>query len=220
MSTVRYAAFLAITLLLQSRSAAVAAANFTIPFLSPFFGDNACKENLCGKGNCVTTNNSTFGFECQCEHGWKQARSQDDDFLAFLPCVVPNCTLNYTCAKSPTPPPDNQNRSNLSFFDPCFWTSCGGGSCNKTSLFTHACVCEQGYYNLFNSSAFPCYNDCAIGMDCANLGLNIGNSSTSTPPKTPTSDDDSSYGESLIPRVEFGWLITIMTSLALFLSKL
>lgn len=52
---------------------------------------NACQEDVCGRGTCVVSNSSNFGFECQCESGWRQARSEDDNELSFLPCVVPNC---------------------------------------------------------------------------------------------------------------------------------
>ncbi|KAI3469615.1 hypothetical protein Pfo_026278 [Paulownia fortunei] len=219
MATVHCAPFLAVILILQSYSAA-ATANFTIPFLSPLLGNNACKENVCGKGNCVASNNSTFGFECECEAAWKQARAEDDEYLKFLPCVIPNCTLNYACANAAAPAPDTQKKANLSFFDPCFWTDCGGGSCNKTSLFTHNCECEEGYYNLFNSTAFPCYKECAIGLDCASLGLGIMNSSTLSPNPSPgLADNSKSHAAGLIPRVEFGWLITMVTTVALVWGK-
>lgn len=59
--------------------------------LENLLGDEACKTNVCGKGSCVPTSNSTFGFECQCQQGWKQSRPDDDQFFKFLPCVVPNC---------------------------------------------------------------------------------------------------------------------------------
>lgn len=42
----------------------------------------------------------------------------------------------------------------------CFWADCGGGTCNKTSPFTHTCECQAGYYNILNVSAFPCFRDC------------------------------------------------------------
>ncbi|KAK6130237.1 hypothetical protein DH2020_036047 [Rehmannia glutinosa] len=217
MSTVRYAPFLAIILILQAYSAT---SNFTIPFLSPLLGNNACRENVCGKGNCVVSNNSTFGFVCECDSGWKQARAEDDEYLKFLPCVIPNCTLDYHCANAPAPASDNQKKANFSIFDPCFWTDCGGGSCNKTSLFTHTCECEEGYYNLFNSTAFPCYKECAIGLDCESLGLHMPNSSTSRPDSSSSlADDSKSHAGSLIPRVEFGWFITMTTTLALVLLK-
>ncbi|KAL6582924.1 hypothetical protein OROMI_005002 [Orobanche minor] len=247
MGTVHYAAFHAIILIFQVYSVT---GNISIPFLSPLLGNNnPCRESVCGKGNCVVSSNSTFGYECECDSGWKQAAgSQDDDYLKFLPCVIPNCTLDYSCANAPAPVSDNHTKANLSFLDPCFWTYCGGGSCNKTSVFTHTCECEEGYYNLFNSTAFPCYKEfvalahrlrccwvtlrhgfesCkqalaklhgAFGLDCANLGLDINNSTTLRPDTSPSSADDSkSHAVSLIPRVDYGWLIGLSTTLALVL---
>ncbi|KAG8370259.1 hypothetical protein BUALT_Bualt14G0098300 [Buddleja alternifolia] len=218
MAAVLYAPVLAVILILvlQSNSAI---ANFTIPFLSPIFG-NACEENVCGRGHCVASTNSNFGFECECEAGWKQARPDNDDNLKFLPCVVPNCTLDYACGRAPSPASDNQKRANFSFFDPCFWTDCGGGSCNRTSLFTHTCECEEDYYNLFNTTAFPCYKQCALGMDCARLGIGFGWQNSSRPNSSPNlADNSNSRATNLIPRVEFGWLITIVTTLTLVVSK-
>ncbi|PIN17779.1 hypothetical protein CDL12_09554 [Handroanthus impetiginosus] len=210
MSAVRCAPFLAIILFLQCCSAA---ADFTVPFPPPF-SDKVCRENICGKGKCVASNNSTFGFECNCEPGWKQARPDDDEHSKFLPCVIPNCTIHHACAKAPASAPDNHRRPNSSIFDPCFWIDCGGGFCNKTSPFTHRCECEQGYYNLFNSTAFPCYKECSIGLDCAHLGINIRNSS-SPPPSPSSASNSTNHAASLIPRIEFGWLISMVTTFAL-----
>ncbi|XP_073046941.1 uncharacterized protein [Primulina eburnea] len=214
MATVHYAAFLAILLAFQF-SATTA---FFNPFRPPFFG-NACEENLCGKGNCTVSKNGTFGYECACERGWRQARSEDDDDLKFLPCVIPNCTLNYTCANIPSPVQNKSKEANISIFDPCFWTDCGGGTCNKTSPFTFACECEEGYYNLLNSTAFPCYKQCSIGGNCQNLGLSFKNTSSSTSPTTNLDEQGTSHAAKLNTRVDFTWSITMVASLALVLRK-
>ncbi|GER43975.1 latent-transforming growth factor beta-binding protein 2, partial [Striga asiatica] len=153
--------------------------------------NNPCGENICGKGNCVVSSNSTFGYECECDSGWKQVLADDDENLKFLPCVIPNCTLNNDCANALPPASDNHKNANFSFLDPCFWTYCGGGSCNKTSIFTHSCECDEGYFNLFNSTSFPCYKECALGLDCASLGLNMNNSTTSRPGSRQSSAEDS-----------------------------
>lgn len=108
----------------------------------------------------------------------------------------------------------------------CYWIDCGGGTCNKTSLFSRECLCEEGYYNLFNSSAFPCYHQCkqscsttkflhkrslkansnetcndhhvlgSIGADCPNLGLNLTDPTTSDQDTSPTSANDNSTSTS------------------------
>lgn len=44
----------------------------------------------------------------------------------------------------------------------CSWVDCGGGLCNKTSPLTYKCNCLEGYYNLLNITAFPCYKDCKL----------------------------------------------------------
>ena len=54
--------------------------------------EDVCKEVECGKGTCKPSKNSTFPFECECDHGWKKALdSTDDGGLKFLPCIIPNC---------------------------------------------------------------------------------------------------------------------------------
>ncbi|KAL3507853.1 hypothetical protein ACH5RR_033235, partial [Cinchona calisaya] len=145
-------------------------------------GDDVCKSRVCGKGTCKPSSDSTFGFLCECEAGWNQARPQHDDSLKFLPCVIPNCTLNFSCAKAPSPAPEREKQANETIFDPCYWSDCGGGTCSKTSLFTHKCDCQEGYHNILNVTAFPCFKECALGMDCARLGIGIMNKSTSSPP--------------------------------------
>ncbi|KAG4981656.1 hypothetical protein JHK87_026405 [Glycine soja] len=157
--------------------------DFLSPLLSPIF-DDVCKEVECGKGTCKPSKNSTFLFECECHQGWKQSLSNDDDesSLKFLPCIVPNCTLDYSCSKAPAPVQEKATKSNESIFYACHWVDCGGGSCNKTSMFSYNCECDAGYYNLLNVTAFPCFRECSLGMGCSELGISMTNSSTSTPP--------------------------------------
>ncbi|CDO99249.1 unnamed protein product [Coffea canephora] len=116
----------------------------------------------CGKGTCKRSQNSTLGFVCECDDGWKQASLPlfHVDDLEFLPCVVPNCTLNSTCLESQFPLPPQTEKPSTSAFDPCHWIDCGGGTCNRTSFFKYSCECEEGYYNLHNHTGLPCYNDC------------------------------------------------------------
>ena len=65
--------------------------SYDMIFLCGLSSDDVCKEVECGKGTCKPTKNSTFFFECECNPGWKQTRSADDDNFKFLPCIVPNC---------------------------------------------------------------------------------------------------------------------------------
>ncbi|XP_065863247.1 uncharacterized protein [Euphorbia lathyris] len=180
-------ACIAALLLLQPM---IATSDLLSPIFSPII-DDLCKKVECGKGSCKKSN-SSFSYECECDPGWKQTRSDDDDDLKFLPCIIPNCSMDLSCGAAPSPVQDKIGKANASsIFDPCFWTSCGGGSCNKTSPFTYSCECTQGYYNLLNVSAFPCFKECAIGMDCANLGISLSNK-TFTPAQPVLNDNSSS----------------------------
>ncbi|KAK3042201.1 hypothetical protein RJ639_001321, partial [Escallonia herrerae] len=129
---------LAVLLVLQTWTAT---SNILPPILSPFF-DDVCKVAECGKGTCKPSQNSSFAFVCECDAGWKQSR-----------------TLNYSCKEGPSPVQEKEKRANESFFEPCHWADCGGGTCNKTSAFTHRCDCSEGYYNLLNTTAFPCFRE-------------------------------------------------------------
>ncbi|KAF3456943.1 hypothetical protein FNV43_RR01597 [Rhamnella rubrinervis] len=172
--------FLAFSLAIQSVIASPIG-NILAPILSPVI-DDVCKEVECGKGTCKASANTSFLFECVCHPGWKQTLSSHDDDLKFLPCVIPNCTLNHSCTKAPSPVQEKSSKPNVSsIFDPCYWSRCGGGSCNKTSQFGYNCECSEGYYNLLNVSSFPCFKECEFGMDCANLGITMSNRSSSTP---------------------------------------
>lgn len=170
--------------------------------------DNICKEVECGKGKCKAPSNTTFMYECECEDGWKQF----DQHLKFLPCITPNCTFDLTCGEAASPaqpkPPPKDNIT--SFFDPCQWMDCGGGLCNSSMPFQYSCNCREGYSNLMNITTFPCLKQCALGMDCLNLGIPLSNSSSSSPPALP----DSSKNQGLNLRGSSLWWITLCVSLA------
>jgi len=212
MASTTAVAFLAVLLVLQPR---IALSDFLSPLLSPLF-DNVCKEVECGKGTCKASSNSTLFFEYECDPGWKQARSDDDDDLKFLPCVVPNCTLNYSCANAPSPVQEKERKANDSIFDACHWTNCRGGLCNQTSAFAYNCECAEGYYNLLNVTFLPCFQECAIGMDCKNLGISLTNKSTSV---TPALADDGKNQATSILQGNSLWLIILMMSMATVLWK-
>ncbi|KAF7806896.1 protein lin-12 [Senna tora] len=180
-------AFLACFLLLSQPLTAIS--DFLSPLLSPI-ADDVCKEVECGKGTCKPSKNSTLFFECECDPGWKQTRFSKDDSLMFLPCIVPNCTLDHSCSNAPSPAPEKARKTNASIFDACHWVDCGGGSCNKTSTFSYNCVCDSGFYNLLNVTAFPCFRECSLGLDCKNLGISISNSSSSAPPASDSSSSN------------------------------
>ncbi|KAL3537830.1 hypothetical protein ACH5RR_001196 [Cinchona calisaya] len=177
------------------------------PF-SPLF-DNICNEVQCGKGTCQASPGYPFNFKCICESGWKRTHLDNEDNLQFMPCVIPNCSLDYSCM--PAAPPVPPVPYNTSFFDPCYWIYCGEGTCVKNSTYTHICQCNGGYSNLYNVAAFPCFSECAIGSDCSRLGVKVAKS-TSSP------NSDASPAKSTLPG-KFQWMGIFLISGFVLLGK-
>ncbi|KAF3679519.1 putative ribose-5-phosphate isomerase-like [Capsicum annuum] len=87
--------------------------------------DNICKDVECGKGSCEKAPGKPFNFICKCEGGWKRTHHDDDDDeddLKFLPCIVPKCSVDYSCL--PAPPPAPPIPHNMSFFDRAIGADC------------------------------------------------------------------------------------------------
>ncbi|XP_061361309.1 uncharacterized protein LOC133305189 [Gastrolobium bilobum] len=203
-SVIAFVAFL----VLQPLSAR---SDFLSPMLSPIF-DDVCKEVECGKGTCKSSKNSTFFFECECDPGWKQSPGSNDEAdLKFLPCIVPNCTLNYSCSNAPSPVQEKARKANESIFDACHWVDCGGGSCNNTSMFTYSCECNADYYNLLNVTAFPCFRECAIGLGCPDLGITMTNPSSS--PLSALNDGSKNEASSILQGSSL-WLVMLIIFMA------
>ncbi|KAM7277947.1 hypothetical protein ACFE04_005081 [Oxalis oulophora] len=182
MVSVKTIAFVSILVLLQPLTALSGIGSSLTPgLLDPVLG-NMCKKVNCGMGTCKPSPKSSFFFECECDDDWLQSSSD----YKFLPCVVPDCSINYGCeGMSPAPAPLEDKVIELKkVFDPCQWIDCGGGSCNKTSKLSYDCVCESGYHNLMNLTSLPCYKECALGAGCGNLGISLHNSSQTPPPTT------------------------------------
>ncbi|KAI6692580.1 hypothetical protein NL676_020290 [Syzygium grande] len=179
---------------------------------TPFYA-KPCDAVECGKGTCVANSTYPWDYICECEAGWKRTRLDNEDDYKFLPCVIPNCSLQYSCVPAPQPLPPVPH--NLSFFDPCYWTYCGGGTCTQSISHGQICQCNSGYSNLMNISVFPCFNECAIGAaDCAKLGVKIS-SSTGT---AASSSDSESHAHSMLPGM-IVWMAILTTSIALVLKK-
>ncbi|KAK4382840.1 hypothetical protein Sango_2834500, partial [Sesamum angolense] len=87
-----------------------------------------CDEVECGKGSCEAAPGYPFNFRCVCQDGWKRTRLDDEQNLEFLPCIIPNCSLDYSCM--PAPPPVPPTPYNLSFFD----RAIGSESCQKLGI--------------------------------------------------------------------------------------
>lgn len=206
-------ALISIFLLLQP----ISSSNFLAPLLSPFI-DQFCKDIACGKGKCKSSLNLTsFEYRCECDPGWRQTLSEDkgDDgnHLRFLPCVIPNCTVDYSCEKAQTPSPQIKDPpKNTSFFDACNWAFCGKGTCAKSNKTGHVCQCEEGAANLFNMTSFPCFGECSLGMDCANLGITMSNKSS--PPPSVLTDRNDSHAGSVLPGKNF-WMVILMLAIAI-----
>ncbi|XP_011091957.1 uncharacterized protein LOC105172276 [Sesamum indicum] len=182
------------------------------PSLSPFF-ESLCDEVECGKGSCEAAPGYPFNFRCICQDGWKRTRLDDEQNLEFLPCIIPNCSLDYSCM--PAAPPVPPTPYNLSFFDPCYWIYCGEGTCTKNKTHTHTCQCNAGYSNLLNISAFPCYSDCAIGSDsCQKLGIRVSKSTSDTSPA-----DDTNQAPTIFSLGKFHWMTILLASIGMIFLK-
>ncbi|CAK7340936.1 unnamed protein product [Dovyalis caffra] len=133
------------------------------------FYDRLCKEVDCGKGKCVGNNSYPLSFECQCEPGWKQTQYDDDvdDDHRFLPCVIPNCTLNYgSCQPAPPPVPEKEAPNNSSFFDRTLGSDCADiiKVAKSTSGGTGTGAGTPGnpgemYFQVLNSGGRTCHSD-------------------------------------------------------------
>lgn len=166
--------------------------NFMPPpggFGSPFatMPNITCDQLNCAKGTCKMNSSSSrsgnsynysYSYSCQCENGW--ALPPLGVFLPFAPCALPNCTAATNCSDSVRPPPPTFTMPS-NFSDPCSWAFCGGGDCVATSTYSYTCNCKAGFQNLFNSSVFPCYDDCSIGTECKKQGVGFLNATAGTP---------------------------------------
>ncbi|XP_010026939.3 uncharacterized protein LOC104417339 [Eucalyptus grandis] len=149
------------------------------PFISPL-QDDLCKEVECGKGKCMPllSDSANFLYECECDPGWRKSPLRGTDPLTLLPCTLPNCTIDSSCERDSSPARGKASGGrNSSILNPCMWIECRVGSCNQTSQYSYACVCEEGYSNLLNLTALPCFKGCSFGMDCLSLGIPFPNGS-------------------------------------------
>ncbi|KMT13408.1 hypothetical protein BVRB_4g083640 [Beta vulgaris subsp. vulgaris] len=189
--------------------------------ITAFGNSENCSQVTCGKGTCKSNpDNMPHGFVCECDSGWRRTRLSDSEeqHLQFLPCIIPNCSINYSCMPAAPPlPPIPTNPHDNSIFNPCNWVYCGEGTCRNSSDYMHMCQCQPGAYNLFNASHFPCYSDCAFGSDCSKLGINVSKGSVTLGPGSSPSPSSSqtSRGENHGMRSwKLTWIFITMMSLA------
>lgn len=163
-----------------------------------------CKIMNCGKGTCNNKSSSELIDlvpACECDPGWKQP-SIAGVSLSFLPCVIPNCTFEADCggkapssAPSPANPPSSSSSVDLLNACKLGIPVCGEGTCVFESMFSYRCNCNEGYENLLNMTAGPCFRQCSIGADCSQLGFSVGGKgSRAAAPQSPTAAPQSSKG--------------------------
>ncbi|RCV46441.1 hypothetical protein SEVIR_9G536500v4 [Setaria viridis] len=169
--------------------------------LAPIFApviNSICSTVACGKGNC-TVAPGTLGYRCECDPGWTQLHVGDE--LRFLPCVIPNCSIDSSCsngssAPAPTPLPAPKNFS----LNPCELAYCGtGGTCRNGSGLSYHCECKEGYSNLLNMTTLPCFQNCSIGADCSRIGILPFSNSSNKSPAPPSSESISNNGIAAAP---------------------
>ncbi|KAJ6775265.1 NEUROGENIC LOCUS NOTCH-LIKE PROTEIN [Salix purpurea] len=196
---------------------AVAMADIDVNLSSIY--DRLCQEVDCGKGTCVGDISYPLSYKCQCQTGWKQTPYDDvNDEHKFLPCVIPNCTLNYgTCQPAPPPVPQKEVPHNSSSFDPCYWMYCGDGTCTNNGTYRHMCTCNPGFSNLLNTSYFPCYSQCTLGSDCSEI-IRVASSTSDGNGTTGTGATPGGNPASTILPGKFQWMIILVMSMLMALK--
>ncbi|KAJ8543202.1 hypothetical protein K7X08_005725 [Anisodus acutangulus] len=71
--------------------------------------------------------------------------------------------------------------------------------------------CRGLLQSLLNQTAFPCFKECALGMDCAQLGIDIMNTKSSSP--SPSLPDNSKSIAISFFGGGYGWLIITAASM-------
>ncbi|XP_062209961.1 uncharacterized protein LOC133911645 isoform X1 [Phragmites australis] len=190
----------ALVVLLAAAAGVAVADDFFSP-LAPIFSpviNSICSTVACGKGNCTVVPGA-FGYRCDCDTGWTQLHVGDD--LRFLPCVIPNCSIDRACSNGSSPPAPTPVSPPKNFsLDPCELAYCGtGGTCRNGSGMSYHCECKEGFSNLLNITTMPCFQNCSIGADCASIGI-LPFSNSSKPPAPPGSESLSNNGNAAAPR--------------------
>ncbi|KAL4195334.1 hypothetical protein AMTRI_Chr05g64110 [Amborella trichopoda] len=145
--------------------------------------DGVCKLVDCAQGTCNKSNELLEPFKCVCFPGWKNL--QIGPLSGFLPCVIPNCTLDLSCGETAPPPPFPLLPPPINLSDPCSYTSCGEGKCVRINETSHMCECNPGSANLLNATNLPCFKQCSLGADCKGIGFGPGATSPPPPPPPP-----------------------------------
>ncbi|XP_020704921.1 uncharacterized protein LOC110115867 [Dendrobium catenatum] len=170
--------------------------------------EDICGKVECGKGTCKSPAANMAGFVCECDRGWSQLHF--GNHFRFLPCNIPDCDFNFSCYNvsfdQSMPPFPNSSSTGNNIFDPCFWSYCGDGDCERISPFAHKCVCKEGFSNLLNISSFPCIKECVLVADCDNLGISLTNTTSSSPKLAANHAEGSVSATSLL------WLLLVLVT--------
>ncbi|GLJ14478.1 hypothetical protein SUGI_0234090 [Cryptomeria japonica] len=144
---------------------------------------NPCNATNCGNGTCESTKEYPF-VKCVCKPGWKQPERYHN--LPFQPCVVPNCTIDYSCGSASPPSyaePPLPNLPKISEpLNPCSYNVCGAGTCTLKSNVTleYQCNCNKGYGNIMNWTWGFCSKECELQKDCSRLNVSVSSNDSTT----------------------------------------
>ncbi|KAI3775044.1 hypothetical protein L1987_49612 [Smallanthus sonchifolius] len=181
-------------------------------YLLVFFGlfsytlqDDACQILGCGEGRCVA-DGKRLSYHCECNRGWKTMMVAP---MPFPSCIVPNCTMNFSCG-SRAPPPPPYLRPPFNTTNVCNLVWCGEGDCVADET-RHYCRCHDDADNLHNNSSFICIRQCAFKADCNHLGIGRVSPPSGSPP--PPSKSANSLGRGQLPVIVvlLAWIVMAMT---------
>lgn len=182
---------LLLTLWASTVLAVAAQGHFTLPGEA---SNASCANVDCQQGSCVPNDNFIVGvlfpYKCQCNPGWATLQKVVPILdVPSLPCNVPNCTLNMSCAgDSPVSAPSPSSPLTSANISTCLVPGiCGHGTCEPVaggaSSFT--CVCEPGYANVLNMTGGYCVSQCELNGGCQALNITLAGLSSPPPPGAP-----------------------------------
>ncbi|XP_024979137.1 uncharacterized protein LOC112516360 [Cynara cardunculus var. scolymus] len=176
--------------------------------LMSWFGcaDDACRKVGCGEGRCVAEDDGG-SYHCECKRGWKTMMVAP---MPFPSCIVPNCSMDFSCGGKAPPLPPPRPRSPFNATNACSLVWCGAGDCVANGN-RHHCRCHNDADNLFNNSAFICMRKCYFKADCNHLGIAL----TSPPPPPPPTSAGSRRNKITYTMIEL-----FMISIAVFMTTI
>ncbi|MCO5555419.1 hypothetical protein L7F22_008965 [Adiantum nelumboides] len=181
----------------------------------------ACELAKCLKGQCINSTSFPF-YKCECNAGWQAPFG-----ASWLPCILPNCSIDLTCANKSAVAPAPSVAAPLfsGGLDVCALHVCGNGECIRNGSSTrnatddYECMCDPGYVNFGNKADGYCIRKCSVGADCSNVKLPFGRGNASSPPPpavaSPVSSSSANVNQGLI--MVAGSRLVAVTTLALLI---